>query len=302
MIKQLTPDIRDYELLDTGSGEKLERFGRYVVRRPEPQAIWRKSLDDREWLRADASFLRDSKSEERGEWKLRPEMPSRWSVEYRYKAMQLRMRLALTSFKHVGIFPEQAANWNFIYDSISELRERGIERPKVLNLFAYTGGATLAACAAGADTTHVDSVKQVVTWARENMEQSGLDGVRWIVEDATKFVEREVRRGNKYHGIILDPPAYGRGANGEKWVLEDDICTLWASRRCLHAQRCTRLLVFRRRSRWASCTSATVVRRRYPSAPTTALHDRATELCVGCGIYSGRFSRLVRSPLAVDTL
>ena len=225
MIKQLTPDIRDYELLDTGCGEKLERFGRYVVRRPEPQAIWRKSLDDREWLRADASFLRDSKSEERGEWKLRPEMPSRWSVEYRYKAMQLRMRLALTSFKHVGIFPEQAANWNFIYDSVEELREKcGIERPKVLNLFAYTGGATLAACAAGADTTHVDSVKQVVTWARENMEQSGLDGVRWIVEDAVKFVEREVRRGNKYHGIILDPPAYGRGANGEKWVLEDDIC------------------------------------------------------------------------------
>ena len=210
MIKQLTPDIRDYELLDTGCGEKLERFGRYVVRRPEPQAIWRKSLDDREWLRADASFLRDSKSEERGEWKLRPEMPSRWSVEYRYKTMQLRMRLALTSFKHVGIFPEQAANWNFIYDSVEELREKcGIERPKVLNLFAYTGGATLAACAAGADTTHVDSVKQVVTWARENMEQSGLDGVRWIVEDAVKFVEREVRRGNKYHGIILDPPAYG---------------------------------------------------------------------------------------------
>ena len=224
MIKQLTPNIADYELLDTGDGEKLERFGKFVVRRPEPQAIWRKSLKDSVWQGADASFLRDTKSEERGEWRMKPTMPSRWSVGFDYKAMHLRMRLALTSFKHVGIFPEQAANWMFIYDSIEELKMKGIERPKVLNLFAYTGGATLAARAAGADVTHVDSVKQVVTWSRENMEQSGMDGVRWIVEDATKFVEREQRRGNKYNAIILDPPAYGRGANGEKWVLEDDIC------------------------------------------------------------------------------
>ena len=226
MIKQLTPNIPDYELLDTGDGEKLERFGKYVVRRPEPQAIWHKSLKESEWLKADASFLRDAKSEERGEWRLKPTMPSRWNVAFDYKSMHLRMRLALTSFKHVGIFPEQAANWMFIYDTIEELKSKGIERPKVLNLFAYTGGATLAARAAGADVTHVDSVKQVVTWSRENMEQSGLDGVRWIVEDATKFVEREVRRGNKYHAILLDPPAYGRGANGEKWVLEDDICNM----------------------------------------------------------------------------
>lgn len=226
MIKQLTPNIPDYELLDTGDGEKLERFGDYVVRRPEPQAIWRKSLSEGKWLVADASFLRSNKGEERGEWRLKPEMPSRWTVKFDYKEMHLRMRLALTSFKHVGIFPEQSANWEFIYDTIHDLRKEGIERPKVLNLFAYTGGATLAARAAGADVTHVDSVKQVVTWSRENMESSSLDGVRWIVEDATKFVEREVRRGNKYHGIILDPPAYGRGANGEKWVLEDDICNM----------------------------------------------------------------------------
>ena len=149
-------------------------------------------------------------------------MPDRWVVEYAYKRMRLHMRLGLTSFKHVGIFPEQAANWNFIYDNCVRMRAEG-RTPKVLNLFAYTGGATLAARAAGADTTHVDSVKQVVTWARENMEQSGLEGVRWIVEDALKFVQREVRRGNRYNGIILDPPAYGRGANGEKWILEDNI-------------------------------------------------------------------------------
>ena len=225
MQEQLTPDFRDYELIDTGNFEKLERFGRYVTRRPEPQAIWRPSLAEEEWRRlSDASFLRDARSDERGEWRLREGMPSRWTVEYRYRGMRLRMRLGLTSFKHVGIFPEQAANWDFIYDNCLALGGDGrTEAPRVLNLFAYTGGATLAARAAGAGVTHVDSVKQVVTWARENMEQSGLEGVRWIVEDALKFVQREVRRGNRYDGIILDPPAYGRGANGEKWILEEGI-------------------------------------------------------------------------------
>lgn len=243
MQEQLTPDFNDYELIDTGDFEKLERFGRYVTRRPEPQAIWRRTLAEEEWRRtADASFRRDARSDERGEWRLAPGMPDRWAVEYAYKRMRLRMRLGLTSFKHVGIFPEQAANWNFIYDSCRALaggEPSGGERvaefgssvsgggaPKVLNLFAYTGGATLAARAAGAEVTHVDSVRQVVTWSRENMELSGLEGVRWIVEDALKFVRREVRRGSRYRGIILDPPAYGRGANGEKWVLEDDICEM----------------------------------------------------------------------------
>lgn len=219
----LSPVLSDYELLDSGDFEKLERFGRYVTRRPEPQAIWHRSLTEEEWRRrADAAFLRDARSDERGVWRLKPQTPDRWTVGYDHAGMHLRMRMGLTSFKHVGIFPEQAANWNFIYDNC--MRMRAEERtPKVLNLFAYTGGATLAARAAGADTTHVDSVKQVVTWARENMEQSGLEGVRWIVEDALKFVQREVRRGNRYNGIILDPPAYGRGANGEKWILEDNI-------------------------------------------------------------------------------
>lgn len=226
MQEQLTPDFGDYELIDTGDFEKLERFGRYVTRRPEPQAIWRRTLSEEEWRRtADAVFLRDARSDERGEWRLAPKTPDRWTVEYAYRGMRLRMRLGLTSFKHVGIFPEQAANWNFIYDECRKLAgDSG--GAKVLNLFAYTGGATLAARAAGAEVTHVDSVKQVVTWARGNMEQSGLEGVRWIVEDALKFVRREVRRGSRYRGIILDPPAYGRGANGEKWVLEDDICEM----------------------------------------------------------------------------
>ena len=231
MQEQLTPDFGDYELIDTGDFEKLERFGRYVTRRPEPQAIWRRTLAEEEWRHtAHAAFLRDVRSDERGEWRLAPKTPDRWTVEYAYREMRLRMRLGLTSFKHVGIFPEQAANWNFIYDECRAMTgSSGIasgNAPKVLNLFAYTGGATLAARAAGAEVTHVDSVKQVVMWARENMELSGLESVRWIVEDALKFVQREVRRGSRYRGIILDPPAYGRGANGEKWVLEDNICEM----------------------------------------------------------------------------
>lgn len=226
MQEQLTPDFGDYELLDSGDFEKLERFGRHTTRRPEPQAIWRRTLSEEQWREAaDAAFLRDERSDERGEWRLKRGMPEQWTVEYAYKDMRLRMRLGLTSFKHVGIFPEQAANWNFIYDNCRTLAAGGTT-PRVLNLFAYTGGATLAARAAGAETTHVDSVKQVVTWSRENMELSGLEGVRWIVEDALRFVQREVRRGSRYHGIILDPPAYGRGANGERWILEDNICEM----------------------------------------------------------------------------
>ena len=294
MQEQLTPDFGDYELLDTGDFEKLERFGRYVTRRPEPQAIWRRSLAEEEWRRmADASFRRDARSDERGEWRLAPGMPDRWVVEYAYKRMRLRMRLGLTSFKHVGIFPEQAANWNFIYDNC--MRMRAEERtPKVLNLFAYTGGATLAARAAGADTTHVDSVKQVVTWARENMEQSGLEGVRWIVEDALKFVQREVRRGNRYNGIILDPPAYGRGANGEKWILEDNIGEM--------LECCARLLeprgAFLVLNLYSMGLSATLASTAVRQAFGTPFEEQFGELCfddrAGKRLPLGTYCRFVR--------
>ena len=224
MLQELKTKFDDYELIDSGDFEKLERFGRYVTRRPEPQAIWHKGLSEGEWQRmADASFLRDKRSDERGEWRVKEGVPSRWVINYNYQKMHLKMRLAFTSFKHVGIFPEQAENWNFIYDNVEQISARRGRNAKVLNLFAYTGGATLAARSAGADVTHVEAVKQVVTWSRENMELSGLEGVRWMVEDALKFVRREVRRGNRYDGIILDPPAYGRGPEGEKWVLEEQI-------------------------------------------------------------------------------
>jgi 23S rRNA (cytosine1962-C5)-methyltransferase len=209
----------DYELVDSGNYEKLERFGDYILARPEPQAIWNRSLPEAEWRRADAVFKKDKKGDDRGEWVLRPGMADRWFVEYEYKQKRLRLRLALTSFKHVGLFPEQAENWEWIHDRVVEQGTGA----NLLNLFAYTGGASLAARAAGAAVTHVDSVKPVITWARENMEASGLDNIRWVVEDAMKFVKRENKRGNRYTGIVLDPPAYGRGPDGEKWVLQEQI-------------------------------------------------------------------------------
>lgn len=221
----------DYELIDSGDYEKLERFGKYVIRRPEPQAVWRRSLPEAEWeVKADATFRKEKgklsqDGNDKGVWIQKRGMPDQWFISYDYKEMHLKFRLGLTSFKHVGIFPEQAENWNFIYDTIQDIKE---PEPRVLNLFAYTGGASIAAKSAGADVTHVDSVRQVITWSRENMEASGLDNIRWIVEDALKFCRREVKRGKKYHGIILDPPAYGRGPDGEKWVLEDNIAEIMA--------------------------------------------------------------------------
>ena len=232
----LTPQHwSDYELIDSGDYEKLERFGKYILRRPEPQAVWRKALSLAEWeKRTDAWFKKEkgkssTEGNERGEWILKPSMPQQWFISYTYKSMKLRFRLGLTSFKHVGIFPEQSENWNFIYDTITAWKS---EQSKILNLFAYTGGASLAAKAAGADVTHVDSVKQVLNWSRENMEASGLNNIRWVCEDALKFVKREVKRGNRYNGIILDPPAYGRGPEGERWILEDNIAELMEA--CSH--------------------------------------------------------------------
>lgn len=223
-LKMASPVWEDYELVDSGDFEKLERFGRYLLRRPEPQAIWRKSLSEEEWrAMADGSFRREGRDEERGGWSLRRGMVEQWRVAYPLGGKRLTFRLGLTSFKHVGLFPEQADNWEFIYSQVTALAKKLGRAPRVLNLFAYTGGASLAAAAAGADVTHVDSVRQVVTWARENMEQSNLNGIRWVVEDALKFVRREVKRGHYYDGIILDPPAYGRGPDGEKWVLEQNI-------------------------------------------------------------------------------
>jgi 23S rRNA (cytosine1962-C5)-methyltransferase len=209
-----------YKLLDCADGLKLEQFGEYTLLRPEPQAIW-SGPKHIELQAHHARFTGDSPST--GHWRQHKPVPERWNIRYTSEQLNLQFRLALTSFKHVGLFPEQAANWEF---AAAQVRRFPADRRKVLNLFAYTGGASLAAAQAGATVTHVDSVKQVVNWAGENAKLNGIENIRWIVDDAVKFVQREIRRGNTYQGIILDPPAYGHGPNGEKWKLEEQIDSL----------------------------------------------------------------------------
>ena len=224
---------KDYELVDSGNFEKLERFGRYYMSRPEPKALWDKTLSEGEWdrmihtkFKAGAGFGKAGK-EDSGTWERLRKMDDQWAIRYNgeQKGLDFSLRLGLTAFKHVGVFPEQAPNWEYIFRKTRELavtaKEKDQAPPKVLNLFAYTGAASLAAKAAGADVTHLDSVRQVVTWARNNMEISCLDNIRWIIEDAMKFARREAKRGNVYQGIILDPPAYGHGPDGEKWKLDE---------------------------------------------------------------------------------
>lgn len=218
ILTECPVNFLDYELLDCGDFEKLERFGKYITIRPEPQAVWPRTYSLSEWEKqAHVRFV--PKSSSSGDWKKLKQMPDQWEITYRFSQdSSITFRLGLTSFKHVGVFPEQAVNWKKIHDFFSAKKNS-----KFLNLFAYTGGASLAARAAGADVTHVDSIKQVVTWANENMQKSKLDNIRWMVDDALKFVKKEIRRGNLYQGIILDPPAFGHGPNGEKWKLEENI-------------------------------------------------------------------------------
>jgi 23S rRNA (cytosine1962-C5)-methyltransferase len=227
-LKLLHPSSwKDYELIDSGDFEKLERFGKYTLIRPEPQAIWKKVLDDQEWKRlAHAKFVREQKDKFRftddvtGGWSKDPKMPESWQVNYGYNELNLTLRLALTGFGHVGIFPEQGNNWNFIFDTIRSWR---IQQPRVLNLFAYTGAASVVARSAGAQVTHCDASRPGLNWANQNMQLNNLTDIRWVYEDAFKFVKREVKRGNKYHGIIMDPPPYGRGPEGEKWTLQEQL-------------------------------------------------------------------------------
>lgn len=219
----------DYELIDCGNFLKLERFGRFILIRPEPQAVWSSSLPASDWERkAHARFL--PKSSSSGIWQKLKSMPDRWNISYQNnQGLKLTCRLALTSFKHTGLFPEQAVNWDYIFNSVTYLKNKLGAQPRVLNLFAYTGASSLAARAAGAEVTHLDSVKQVVSWANDNMLLSNLSNIRWIIDDALKFVKREQKRSRKYHGIILDPPAYGHGTDGRKWKLEDMIHEMTAT-------------------------------------------------------------------------
>ena len=213
----IASEWKDYEVIDTGEGEKLERWGEFILRRPDPQAIWPRQSPER-WTRADAWYHRSAKGG--GEWEFFRALPERWTLRYG----QLRFYVRPTGFKHTGLFPEQAVNWDWM---TRRIRQAG--RPvKVLNLFGYTGGATVACACAGAHVTHVDAAKGMVQWAGENSRLSQVDHtkVRWIVEDAKKFVLREARRGNAYDGILMDPPSYGRGPGGEVWKLENELFSL----------------------------------------------------------------------------
>ncbi len=208
---------QDYALLDSGNGQRLERFGSYTLMRPEPHALWQPTLDESEWEAAQIRYVRDSG--EQGQW-AGHRLPREWTL--RYDALRFSCRL--TPFRHTGVFPEQAVNWDWCGNLIRQ-RSEGV---RVLNLFGYTGLATLAAAAAGATVTHVDASRPAMTWARENQSLSGLDAapIRWLIEDVAKFVKREVRRGSQYDGIILDPPAFGRGPKGEIWRFADDVPAL----------------------------------------------------------------------------
>ena len=205
---------RDYELIDCGGGEKLERWGKHVLVRPDPQAIWQTPRNNPLWRRPDARYARASTGG--GAWE-KKDVPAQWQVRYR----ELTFQVKPMNFKHTGLFPEQAAHWDF---AMEQIRRAG--RPiSVLNLFAYTGGATVACAAAGASVCHVDAARGMVSWGRDNARASGLEDapIRWIVDDCAKFVEREIRRGRRYDAVIMDPPSYGRGPSGEVWKLEDSL-------------------------------------------------------------------------------
>lgn len=269
---------KDYELLDSGRGAKLERFGEYVLARPEPKALWDKSMTDEEWNRLahtrftpGAGFGKAGK-EDSGTWERLRNMPDQWWIRYN-GGPKFSLRLGLTSFKHVGVFPEQAANWDYIFKQTSDIAVKTGSKPKVLNLFAYTGAASLAAKCAGADVTHLDSVRQVVTWAHGNQDSSGLDGIRWVVEDAMKFANREARRGNLYQGIILDPPAYGHGPDGEKWKLDECLFDMMKTVGKILAPQNSFLVLNLYSNGFSAILGETVVRQAFGLAPDTVLES-----------------------------
>lgn len=221
----LADQWNDYEVIDCSKGEKLERWGDYLLVRPDPQVIWDTPKKEKGWRKMNGHYHRSSKGG--GEWEFF-QLPKEWTIQYSLPLnKKLTFHLKPFSFKHTGLFPEQAANWNWFSQLIADAVSKG-RQVKVLNLFAYTGGATLAAAAAGASVTHVDASKGMVTWAKENAISSGLKDapIRWLVDDCVKFVEREIRRGNHYDAIIMDPPSYGRGPKGEIWKIEESVYPL----------------------------------------------------------------------------
>lgn len=213
----ITEKTKDYELIDSGDGEKMERYGKVTFRRPDPQALWKQVLSGQKWAQCDAVFIREAK---RAGWEIKKGVAERWAIEL----AGLKFWIRPTAFKHTGLFPEQLGNWEWVKEQIKGRKQTA----KVLNLFGYTGGATLAAAQAGAEVTHVDGSKVAIGWARDNAELSGLSDkpIRWILDDAAAFVRRELKRGKSYDGIIMDPPAFGHGPKGEAWKIEKDFVRL----------------------------------------------------------------------------
>ena len=221
-----THGFADYELLDSGGGRKLERFGEVLVDRPEPQALWQPRLPADRWAQVHAVFSASGEDEEKGKWRIDRKVPESWPVKIPIgKRASVTMHCRLQGLWHLGLFPEQLPHWEWMLEQIATAQEAGIERPRVLNLFCYTGAATLLAAAAGAEVVHVDASKKAIQWARENQAASGLDAapVRWMLDDARKFMAREVRRGRDYHVLLVDPPKFGRGPKNETWDLFTDL-------------------------------------------------------------------------------
>lgn len=273
---------KDYEILDMANGEKLERWGNITLIRPDPQIIWKEKSFESKWKNADARYNRSKTGG--GSWQYNKRLPEAWQIKYK----NLTFNIKPMGFKHTGLFPEQAANWDWMIEKI-----KNAKRPiKVLNLFAYTGGATVACLSSGASVCHVDSSKGMVAWAKENVNSSGLEKapVRYIVDDVVKFVEREIRRGNKYDAIIMDPPSYGRGANGEVWQFEENIYNL--------VKLCTKVLsenpLFFLINSYTTGTSSIVLenilkmnikREKKFSSGEIGLPMKDSNLILPCGIY-----------------
>ena len=286
---RLSNEWKDYECIDAGNGEKLERWGDVIFRRPDPQAMWNVEYNDA-WKNVDGHYFRSVKGG--GEWKFNKKLDDRWTINYKH----LTFKVSPTNFKHTGLFPEQATNWDFMMDKIKKQKRK----IKVLNLFAYTGGATMAISSAGADVVHVDASKGMTEWAKENMRLSGLENnfIRFIVDDCLKFVEREYRRGNKYDAIVMDPPSYGRGPNGEVWKFEESLYKL--------IDACMKILsdepVFFLVNSYTTGISSivlenilkTTVLKKYPDGTVDAgdvgLPITRDNLVLPCGIY-GRWSK-----------
>ena len=231
MIVEAHKPLPGYQLLDSGEGQRLEKFGEYVLARPDPGALWKHDLPEAEWRAADAVFVKKGETaegEQTGGWKMNAKVPERWAMHYDHGSLRTSFFAKLAAFKHTGVFPEQAANWDFIADRVAAT---SLDKLKVLNLFGYTGIASVLCAQLGCDVTHVDASKPSIGWAKENMLASGLpeNAIRWILDDAVKFVKREARRGAKYNAVILDPPAFGRGAKNEVWKFNEDLPKLLAA-------------------------------------------------------------------------